>query len=404
MTHYSTQDLRFQYPIWEIFNKMFTRGGIMREAVIVEAVRSPIGRRAGSLSHIEPIRMAAFVLAEVVRRARIEPALIEDVIMGCVTQTGEQGANIARLAALYADFPVEVPAVSVNRMCGSSQQAIHFAAQSIEAGDTEVVIAAGVENMSRVTMMSDYPPHFPADPPYQLLHQGISAEMIAQKWGFTRTALDEFAYLSHQKAAIATRNGYFLREIAPIPVGDETQRLECDEGIRFDPDLAKMAALKPAFRKGGVVTAGNASQISDGAAAVLLMERQKAEELGLRPRARFLSRVAVGSDPELMLTGPIPATQKALKRAGLEIEEIDIIEINEAFASVVLAWMREIEPDPVRINPSGGAIAMGHPLGATGAILITKLLHGLERTGGRYGLQTMCIGHGQATATVIERL
>jgi acetyl-CoA acyltransferase len=404
MTHYSIPNLGFQYPIWDFFNKLFTKGGIMREAVIVEAVRSPVGRRAGGLSQIEPIRLAASILAEVVKRAGIEPALVDDVIMGCVTQTREQGANIGRLAALYAGFPVEVPAVSINRMCGSSQQAIHFAAQSIEAGDAEVVIAAGVENMSRVTMMADYPPHFPADPPYRLLHQGISAEMIAQKWGFTRATLDEFAYLSHQKAAAATRSGYFQRQIAPIPAEDGTPSLEYDEGIRFEPDLAKMAALKPAFREDGVVTAGNASQISDGAAALLLMERQKAEELGLRARARFLSRVVVGSDPELMLTGPIPATLKALKRAGLQIGEIDIIEINEAFASVVLAWMHEIEPDPARVNPNGGAIAMGHPLGATGAILMTKLLHELERTGGRYGLQTMCIGHGQATATVIERL
>jgi acetyl-CoA acyltransferase len=398
MTHYSTHNLGFQYPIWEIFNKMFTKGGIMRETVIVEAVRSPMGRRSGSLSQLEPIRMAAFVLAEVVKRAGIKPALVDDVIMGCVTQTGEQGANIGRLAVLYAGFPVEVPAVSINRMCGSSQQAIHFAAQSIEAGDADIVIAAGVENMSRVTMMADYPPHFPTDPPYPLLHQGISAEMVAQKWGFTRSALDEFAYQSHQKAAAASRKGYFRSQIA------RTATLDFDEGIRFEPDLAKMAALKPAFREDGVVTAGNASQISDGAAAILLMERQKAEELGLRPRARFLSRVAVGSDPELMLTGPIPATQKALKRAGLQIGEIDIIEINEAFASVVLAWMHEIEPDPARVNPNGGAIAMGHPLGATGAILMTKLLHELERTRGRYGLQTMCIGHGQATATIIERL
>jgi acetyl-CoA acyltransferase len=383
---------------------VYRRRYFMREAVIVEAVRSPIGRRAGSLSQSEPIRLGAFVLAEIVKRAGIEAALVDDVMMGCVTQTGEQGANIGRLAALYAGFPVEVPAVSLNRMCGSSQQAIHFAAQAIEAGDADIVIAAGVEVMSRVTMMADYPAHFPADPPYPLLHQGISAEMVAQKWGFTRIALDEFAFHSHQKAAAATRNGYFRPEIAPIPIGDGMQRLDYDEGIRFEPDLAKMAALKPAFREDGVVTAGNASQISDGAAALLLMERQKAEEVGLRPRARFLSRVAVGSDPELMLTGPIPATRKALKRAGLQIEDMDVIEINEAFASVVLAWMHEIEPDPARVNPNGGAISMGHPLGATGAILMTKLLNELERTGGRYGLQTMCIGHGQATATVIERL
>jgi acetyl-CoA acyltransferase len=376
----------------------------MREAVIVEAVRSPIGRRNGSLSQTESICLAAHVLTELIKRVGIESALIDDVIMGCVTQIGEQGVNIGRLATLYAGFPVEVPAVSINRMCGSSQQAVHFAAQAIEAGDADIVIAAGVENMSRVTMMADYPPQFPADPPYPLLHQGVSAEIIAQKWGLSRSALDEFAYHSHQKAAAATRNGYFRSQIAPISANNETETLDFDEGIRFEPDLAKMATLKPAFREDGVVTAGNASQISDGAAAILLMERQKAEELGLPPRARFLSRVVVGSDPELMLTGPIPATQKALARAGLQIDDLNIIEINEAFASVVLAWMQEIEPNPVRVNPNGGAIALGHPLGATGAILMTKLLHELERTGGRYGLQTMCIGHGQATATVIERL
>jgi acetyl-CoA C-acetyltransferase len=353
---------------------------------------------------MEPICLAAHVLTELIKRAGIEAALIDDVIMGCVTQTGEQGANIGRLATLYAGFPVEVPAVSINRMCGSSQQAVHFAAQAIEAGDADIVIAAGVENMSRVTMMADYPPQFPADPPYPLLHQGVSAEMLAQKWGLSRSALDEFAYHSHQKAAVATRNGYFQRQIAPLSSANGTKPLDFDEGIRFEPDLAKMAALKPAFREDGVLTAGNASQISDGAAALLLMERQKAEALGLRPRARFLSRVVVGSDPELMLTGPIPATQKALTRADLQIDTIDVIEINEAFASVALVWMHEIKPDLARVNPNGGAIALGHPLGATGAILMTKLLHELERTGGRYGLQTMCIGHGQATATVIERL
>lgn len=378
----------------------------MREAVIVEAVRTPAGKFRGSLSAIEPISLAALVLKEVVRRAGIDPAEVDDVILGCVTQTGEQGANIGRLAALYAGFPVEVSAVSINRMCGSSQQAIHFAAQSIVAGDADVVIAAGVESMSRVAMGSDYPPHFPDNPPYPLLHQGESAELICQKWGFSREALDEYSYHSHRKAAAATKAGHFQREILPVAVGQngESRVLDYDEGIRFEPNLEKMAVLKPAFRADGVITAGNASQISDGAAAVLVMECSKAESLGLKPRARFVSRVAVGSDPELMLTGPIAATKKALKRAALSIGQMDVIEINEAFASVILAWAAEIEPPMERVNPNGGAIALGHPLGATGAKLMTTLLHELERSGGRYGLQTMCIGHGQATATIIERL
>jgi len=378
----------------------------MREAVIVEAVRTPVGILRGALSQIEPISLAALVLREVVARAGISPAQVDDVIMGCVTQTGEQGANIGRLAALYAGFPVEVSAVSINRMCGSSQQAVHFAAQSIIAGDADVVIAAGVESMSRVAMGSDYPPQFPANPPYHLLHQGVSAELIAKKWGFSRQALDEYSYNSHIKAAAATKAGHFQREILPLEIGHngDARPLDFDEGIRFEPNLEKMAALKPAFREDGVITAGNASQISDGAAAVLVMERSRAEALGLKPRARFISRVAVGSDPELMLTGPIAATEKALKRAGLSIGQMDVIEINEAFAAVVLAWAAEIEPPMERVNPNGGAVALGHPLGATGAKLMTTLLHELERTGGRYGLQTMCIGHGQATATIIERL
>ncbi len=378
----------------------------MREAVIVEAVRTPAGKFRGSLSAIEPISLAALILKEVVHRAGIDPAEMDDVILGCVTQTGEQGANIGRLAALYAGFPVEVAAVSINRMCGSSQQAIHFAAQSIVAGDADVVIAAGIESMSRVAMGSDYPPQFPENPPYPLLHQGESAELICQKWGFSREALDEYSYHSHVKAAAATKAGHFRQEILPVAAGQngDSRVLDYDEGIRFDPNLAKMAALKPAFREDGVVTAGNASQLSDGAAAVLLMERSRAESLGLKPRARFLSRVAVGSDPVLMLTGPIAATEKALKRAGLAIGQMDVIEINEAFAPVVLAWAAEFEPPLERVNPNGGAIALGHPLGATGAKLMTTLLHELERTGGRYGLQTMCIGHGQATATIIERL
>jgi acetyl-CoA acetyltransferase family protein len=291
-------------------------------------------------------------------------------------------------------------------MCGSSQQAVHFASQAIAAGDVDVVVAAGVESMSRVTMGSDYPGHFPDGFPYKLVHQGISAELIAQKWGLTREALDQFSYESHVKAAKATKEGHFRREMLPIEVQTNGHKtlLDYDEGIRFEPNLEKMASLKPAFGDEGVITAGNASQISDGAAAILLMSKEKALELGLKPRARIISRVVVGTDPVLMLTGPIPATEKALKRAGLTIDDMDVIEINEAFASVVLAWAHEIEPPMERVNPNGGAIAMGHPLGCTGARLMITLLHELERRDGRYGLQTMCIGHGQATATIIERI
>jgi len=379
----------------------------MREVVIVEAVRAPIGKRNGSLSGLLPVHVAAHVLQAVLARTHLDPALVEDVIFGCVTPLGEQGANIARLAALQAGLPVSVPGVTLNRMCGSSQQAIHFAAQAIASGDMDIVIAGGIELMSRLPIGSDWPKDWPPDFPYPLVHQGVSAEMIAAQWNLTREQLDRFAYDSHVKAAAATKRGDFAAEISPIefarPDGSRAT-LNDDEGIRFEPNLEKMGQLQPAFKPDGVVTAGNASQISDGAAAVLLMSLDKAIGLGLKPRARFSARSVVGSDPVIMLTGPIPATQQALQRAGLTIDQIDAIEINEAFASVVLAWQAEIQPDPARVNPNGGAIALGHPLGATGAILMTKLLHHLERTGGRYGLQTMCIGHGMATATIIERL
>ena len=379
----------------------------MREVVIVEAVRTPIGKRGGSLSGILPVHLAARVLNELTRRANIDPGLVDDVVFGCVTPLGEQGANITRLAVLQAGFPVTVPAITLNRMCSSSQQAVHFASQAILSGDMDIVIAGGVELMSRVPLGSDWPAEWPADFPYPLVHQGLSAEMIAEQWKLTRVDLDRFSFDSHVKAAAATKRGDFANEIVPIdfrrPDG-ATNTLRFDEGIRFDPDLDKMGKLQPAFKPDGVVTAANSSQISDGAAALLLMSAEKAQSLGFKPRARIVTRVVVGSDPVIMLTGPIPATRKALDRAGLTIEQIDAIEINEAFASVVLAWQQEIQPDPARVNPNGGAIAMGHPLGATGAILMTKLLHHLERTGGCYGLQTMCIGHGMATATIIERL
>ena len=374
----------------------------MREVVIVEAVRSPVGKREGKLSRVLPAHLAARVLNELVARAGIEAAIVEDVIFGCVTPLGEQGANVTRLAVLQAGFPVDVPAVTLNRMCGSGQQAIHFAAQAILSGDMEVVIAGGLEMMSRVPLGTDWPTHWPPDFPYPLVHQGLSAEMMAEKWRLSREELDQFAFDSHVKAAAATKRGAFAREIVPIAVNGDV--LDFDDGIRFEPNLAKMAALAPAFKPDGVVTAGNASQISDGCAALLLMSVDKAQALGLKPRARIVARAVVGSDPVLMLSGPIPATCRALDRAGLRSADIDAIEINEAFAAVVLAWQKEIQPDPARVNPNGGAIALGHPLGATGAVLMTKLLHHLEQTGGRYGLQTMCIGHGMATATIIERI
>jgi acetyl-CoA acyltransferase len=379
----------------------------MRDVVIVEAVRAPVGKRNGTLSTLLPVHLAARVLRALIARAQIDPALIEDVIFGCVTQLGEQGANITRLAVLQAGLPVEIPAVTLNRMCGSGQQAVHFAAQAIAAGDMDVVVAGGLEVMSRVPLASDWPAQWPPDFPYPLVHQGLSAEMIAERWGLTRNDLDRYAFESHVKAAAATKRGDFAAEIIPIEITQpdgSIVTLNYDEGIRFEPNLAKMAQLQPAFKPDGVVTAGNASQISDGCAALLLMSLDKAIGLGLKPRARFAARSVVGSDPVIMLTGPIPATRQALTRAGLAIEQIDTIEINEAFASVVLAWEKEIHPDTARVNPNGGAIAHGHPLGATGAVLMTKLLYSLERMHGRYGLQTMCIGHGMATATIVECL
>ena len=379
----------------------------MRDVVIVEAVRTPVGRFGGVLKDVHPVDLGARVLKEVLNRAGIAPADVDDVVMGCVTQTQEQGGNIGRLAVLNAGFPVAVPSVSVNRMCGSSQQAVHFGAQAIAAGDADVVIAAGVESMTRVPMGSDFTfSTLPGDFPYNLVPQGISAELIAEKWGLTRAALDQFAYESHVKAGAATKEGRFAKEIMPVEVSvnGEQKTVAVDEGIRMNPDLAKMTTLKPPFKENGVVTAGNSSQISDGAAAVLLMSEAKAKQMGIKPRARILSRVAVGSDPILMLTGVIPATRKALDRAGLTIDDMDAIEVNEAFASVVLSWAQDIEPDMSKVNVNGGAIALGHPLGASGARIMTTLLHRLEHSGSRYGLQTMCIGWGMATATIIERV
>jgi len=378
----------------------------MRDVFIVSAVRTPVGRKNGSLSTMHPVAVASIPLREVVGRVDLDPAAVEDVVMGCVTPIGDQGANIGRLAVLNAGWPVTVPSVTLNRMCGSSQQAIHFAAQAIAAGDMDIAIGAGVECMSQVTMGSDYPEQFYAGIPYDLIPQGISAELICDKWSISREALDRYSYESHQKAAAATAAGYFKAEIVPITVNQNGAdlMLDYDEGFRTNVDLAKMGLLRPAFRANGRITAGSSSQISDGAAAVLLASAEGLKRHNLTPRARIVARVVVGSDPVIMLDGPIPATHKILAQAGLTMQDIDTVEINEAFASVVLAWMHELQPDPARVNPTGGAIALGHPLGATGAKLMTTMLHRLERTGGRYGLQTMCIGHGMATATIIERV
>ncbi|MCL6632924.1 MAG: thiolase family protein [Alicyclobacillus herbarius] len=376
-----------------------------REAVIVDAVRTPIGKRDGALAATHPVDILIPVLQRLIQNSGIDPTSVEDVITGCVTMTGEQGGNIGRLAALGAGLPVEVPAVSLNRMCASSQQALHFACQAILSGDMDIVIACGVENMSRVPMAADLGPFSTqVTSKYNIVPQGFSAEMIAEKWNISRMELDEFSLASHEKAAKAADSGQFEREILPIEPAKGGGAFSADEGIRRDTSLEKLAGLRPAFRPDGVVTAGNSSQISDGAAGLLLMSAAKAQELGLRPRARVVARAVVGVDPVIMLTGVIPATHKVLQKAGLSLGQMDVIEINEAFASVVLAWARELSPDMSRVNPRGGAIALGHPLGASGARITTTLLHELEDSGGRYGLQVMCIGFGMATATIIERL
>lgn len=378
----------------------------MREVVIVEGVRTPVGRRNGALRDIRPDDLAALALKELVKRAGVAPSLVEDVILGCVTQAGEQAGDIARVAALIAGFPIEVPGTTIDRQCGSSQQAVHFAAQAILAGDMDVVIAGGVESMSRVPMGSNYQGAGVSDElkkRYEVIHQGLSAERIAEKYGFTRKELDQFSLESHEKALWAQEEGHFLKEIFPVKLEDGTTVTE-DSGPRKGTSLEALAGLKPAFTENGVIHAGNSSQISDGAAMLLLMSRSKAEELGLKPRFLVHTRVVVGSDPTLMLTGPIPATEKALKKAGLSVDDIDVFEVNEAFAPVPMAWLKETGADPKKLNPNGGAIALGHPLGGSGARLMVTMMHELERTGGRYGLQTMCEGHGMANATIIERL
>lgn len=377
----------------------------MREVVIVDAIRTAVGKKNGALSDVHPVDLVVPVLRGLVERNNLDPTLVEDVVCGCVTMTEEQGGNIGRMAVLAAGFPVEVPAYSLNRMCGSSQQAIHNAAQTILAGDSEIVIACGVENMSRVPMGSDLGVFSEQlMDRYNIVPQGFSAEMIASQWDLSREELDEFSLLSHKKAREATEQGLFEREIIPITLGNGETFFK-DEGIRTNTSMEKLAELTPSFNPdGGVVTAGNSSQISDGAAGVLMMTKDKALNLGLKPRARIVARTVVGVDPVMMLTGVIPATEKVLQKTGLTLDQIDAIEINEAFASVVKAWEKELQPNLSKVNSRGGAIALGHPLGASGARILTTLLHTLEDIDGKFGLQVMCIGFGMATATIIENL
>ncbi len=384
----------------------------MPHAVIVDAVRTPIGRRNGKLSGWHAVDLAAAPLKALVQRNDLDPALVEDVVMGCTMTVGEQAMNIGRNAALAAGFPDTVPGTTVDRQCGSAQQAIHFAAQAVMSGAMDIVIGAGVESMSRVPIGSttDPGPGEAYGPTvhgrFEFIHQGLSAEEIARRWDIGRDEMDAFALQSHRRAAHAQDEGRFANELvvvrSPGPDGDGT--IEADEGVRRDTSIEKLGGLVPAFSEHGTVTAGTSSQISDGAAAVLVMSEERAASLGLRPRARFHTFAVAANDPVIMLTAPIPATRLVLEKSKLRLEDMDVVEINEAFASVVLAWERELHPDMDRVNPNGGAIAIGHPTGCSGARLMATLLNELERTGGRYGLQTMCEGGGQANATIIERL
>jgi acetyl-CoA acyltransferase len=383
----------------------------MRDAVIVEAVRTPMGRRNGKLRDIHPVALGSMVLKELVGRAGIEAGQVDDVVFGCVMQTGEQALNVARSAWLAAGFPVETPATTVDRQCGSSQQAIHFAANLIQSGVADVTIAGGVESMTRVPMGSTVlqGPGTPFLPElmelYEMVPQGISAELMARKYGVSRREMDELSVESHHRAAEATRRGYLASQIMPVevPVDGNTEVVTTDEGVRPNATYEAVAALQPAFNPDHSITAGNASQITDGATAVLLMSLDRARELGLRPRAKILAQKVVGCDPVLMLEGPIPGTAAVLEQAGLELKDIDLFEINEAFASVVLAWLKTTGADWEKTNVNGGAIAIGHPLGASGARLMNHLLYELERRDLRYGLQAMCCGGGLGTATIIDR-
>jgi len=379
----------------------------VRDAVIIGAVRTPVGKRNGSYADVHPAVLSAHVLSALAERTGVDPAAVDDVVWGCVSQVGAQSINIARSAVLGAGWPESVPAVTVDRQCGSSQQAVHFAAALVTSGQADVVVAGGVEAMSMVPIGSNASGDFGA--PYGPLvadrypdgfNQGIGAEMIAEKWNLSRAQLDEYSLSSHEKAARAIDSGAFNAQYAQIP----GSRLEVDEGVRRGTTLDKLASLKPAFKEGGVIHAGNSSQISDGAGALLITSAEKAAELGVRPLVRLHSFAVVGDDPVIMLTGPIPATAKVLSRAGLSIDDIGAFEINEAFAPVPLAWLAETGADPARLNPLGGAIAIGHPLGGSGAILMTRLVHHMVDNGIHYGLQSMCEGGGLANATVLELL
>ncbi|CAB4817831.1 unannotated protein [freshwater metagenome] len=393
---------------------MIGKNASVRTCVIVDAVRTPVGRRGGVLSGWHATDLAAQPLKALIERNDIDPALIDDVIMGCTMTVGEQAMNIARNAALAAGYPETVPGTTVDRQCGSAQQAIHFAAQAVLSGAMDIVVGAGVESMSRVPIGSTtepgpgeaYGPLYKAH--FELIHQGECAEEIARRWSITRDDMDDLAYSSHQRAGQAQDEGRFDNEIIALEArshdGAASGIVSKDEGVRRDTTREKLSTLRPAFFEDGQVTAASSSQISDGAAAVLVMSEEKANELGLTPRARFHTFAVAANDPQIMLTAPIPATTKILEKSGLSLADIDLIEINEAFASVVLAWEKEHHPDMSKVNVNGGAMALGHPTGASGARIMSTLLNELERTQGRFGLQTMCEGGGQANATIIERL
>ncbi|MGX9882908.1 thiolase family protein [Streptomyces sp. NPDC002276] len=380
----------------------------MREAVVVEAVRTAVGKRNGGLAGVHAADLSAVVLRALVDRTGLDPEVVDDVVWGCVGQLGDQSSNIGRYAVLAAGWPDTIPGTTVNRACGSSQQALDFAAQTVMSGQQDVVVAGGVEVMSRVPLGASRAGGMPYGP--QVLaryedfsfNQGVSAELIARKWGLGRGVLDEFAALSHERAAAAQDGGAFDAQIVPVAVSTDTGAVTMDEGIRRGTSGATLAKLKPSFQEDGVIHAGNSSQISDGAAALLVTTPEKARELGLTPIARYRAGVVTGSDPVLMLTGPIPATEKVLRKAGVALSEVGVFEVNEAFAPIPLAWLAETGADPALLNPLGGAIALGHPLGASGAVLMTRMLHHMRDHGIRYGLQTMCEGGGTANATVVE--
>jgi acetyl-CoA acyltransferase len=378
----------------------------MRDAVVVAAVRTAIGKRNGTLSSVHPVDLAAEALNALLERTGVAPELIEDVILGCVGQIGDQSSNIARFAVLAAGWPEDIAGVTINRACGSSQQALDYAAQAVMSGQYDLLVAGGIESMSRVPLGAAREIGVPYGPKalgrfgVEDFSQGTGAEMIAAKWGISRTELDEYSARSHARAAAAIDAGAFEEQILPVTV--DGQPFTVDEGVRRGTTAEKLAALKPSFRADGVIHAGNASQISDGAAALLVTTPEKAKELGLTPIVRYHSGTVTGADPVLVLTGPIPATQKLLKKTGLSIDDIGVYEVNEAFAPVPIAWQRELGADPERLNPLGGAIAVGHPLGASGAILMTRMIHHMRDNGLRYGLQTMCEGGGTANATLVE--